>query len=116
MSEFKQETPRDCPQVATPQIPYIIIKSELIEEQRGIGSKSGKPYCIRKQVAHIYNSGLEEFPEKFIIQLRDDDRPYPKGWYTFLPQAFGMADFGELRIFPNLQRIAAPIKPNSSGN
>lgn len=110
MSEFVNEPPRNCPIVDHPVLPLIVVKSELIEEQRGTSSKTNKPYCIRKQTAYIYTIGFsaDEFPEKMILQLRDGDAPYPKGWYTFLPQAFAIGDFGSIVVFPNLQRIAAP--------
>ncbi len=79
----------------------IEIKSSAVSEISGI-SKAGKPYTIRKQTgwAHTYNEHgtLNEYPERFDINLAADQPPFAVGYYKLNPSCIFVGDFHQLSI------------------
>ncbi len=79
----------------------IEIKSTSVSEISGI-SKAGKPYLIRKQTAwaHTYNEhgALNEYPERFDINLAVDQPAFAAGFYKLNPSCIFVGDFHQLSI------------------
>lgn len=89
----------------------VEITSGQVEEKRGVSARSGKPYAIREQEAWFHTcdkSGAPRaHPERGVVVIEDNDRPYPPGVYTICPSSLFMGRFGSPDIRVRLRPIAA---------
>lgn len=115
MPVISRNTKRETPREALPPVPaqpiYVIVKHPIVETLEGTSDKAGKegkPYSIRSQAAHVYNKGLDEFPSRFLLQLRDNELPYPTGFYFLSVESLTTGGFDDLIISPVLVPCPKP--------
>lgn len=78
----------------------IEITSTAVELKTGTSNK-GKPYSIRSQVAYRHNEG-KPYPDPMKINLKDEQPPYLKGFYTLSDDSFYVDGYQNLSISPVL--------------
>lgn len=104
-----QSTPTPVPAPVRPAQPiYVQVISDYIDELRGIAKHTGKPYHLRRQAAYIMNDGLQAYPTKFILMLRETEGAYQPGWYCVLPQSFDVDENKDLMVRVRLQPCPDP--------
>lgn len=83
-----------------------------IREMSGVGKVSGRPYHMRIQTAYAFTVSAEgvtaEIPDKFEVALEDEQKPYPRGFYTLQPSSLYIGrEFGRMEVSPRLVPIPA---------
>ena len=79
----------------------IEVKSAEVTTKSGIAAKTGKPYSIREQEAWAFLcsvTGPQPYPSRTVLNLEDDQPPYPPGQYTIDASSIYVGDFGSLRL------------------
>ena len=89
----------------------IEVKSAEVGVQSGTSKRTGKPYSIRKQVAWLHTEG-EPYPQRFELQLGDEEKPYEPGLYETENELFVDArNFNRLGVSRSIQLVrVAPRK------
>jgi len=98
-----------------PKVPTMIkiqVLDTPIREMKGIAKVSGKAYHLRIQTAYAFTVSpdgvIAEIPDKFEIALDEDQRPYPRGFYTLQPSSIYIGrEFGRMEMSPRLAPVAA---------
>lgn len=80
----------------------IEVTSAEVRTKSGTSARTGKPYNIREQDAYAYTVGRDgqpqKYPQKIVINLGDDQAPYPLGMYQPAAESFYVDRFGGLSL------------------
>jgi len=94
----------------------IEVDSIEVTEQKGTTSK-GKPYNIRKQGAYAFVLGPDgkeaKYPVRMVVNLEQEQKPYPVGFYTLDPKCIVVGDFDQLAFGRLALRPAGQSAQNS---
>lgn len=94
----------------------VIVESAEVRTKAGTSARTGKPYNIREQEAHVFlidSHGVEKrFPAPVRIALEDGAPAYPPGEYDLSPASLYVGKFerlecGRIVLIP---RKAAGVK------
>ncbi len=72
----------------------VLIEDEQINSRSG--NKDGAVWTRREQSAYIGNGHAH--PARFVINLRDNEKPYPPGTYYLSPKSFVIGQYNDLNI------------------
>lgn len=90
----------------------IRILSDKVQNLKGVGKTSGKPYDMNIQTGYasvIDSDGqVSEIPEKFEFVLAADQRPLQRGKYTLSPSSIFIDRNGRMGINPRFIAVASP--------
>lgn len=89
----------------------IEVKSIEVTTKSGVSARNNKPYSIREQVAvyaflHDRDGKPNPYPTRISITLRDEQEPYPVGFYTLAPESLYADRFSQLSLGPVLRPMA----------
>ena len=89
----------------------VVVSKPEVNELKGVGKTSGKPYHLRIQTAYAFTISddgvIADFPDKFEFILEADQAPYPRGKYQLQPSAVFVNREGRLDIRPRLTPLAS---------
>lgn len=85
----------------------VEIKTEQVQTFEGISSKTGKPYCIRKQQAWL-DLG-KDYPVEIELNLEANKPPYKLGLYTLSSESFYVDRNRQLSVRPVLVPAVQPV-------
>lgn len=92
----------------------VTIAQTTVRELKGTSAKTGRPYHMRFQNAYGHTVDKEgnqpPYPEKFEVQLEEDQQPYQPGDYQLHPSSLYIDRDGRLAVSARL----APLKPRAS--
>lgn len=79
----------------------VVVETTETEVKQGTSTKTGKPYRIVEQRAHVFlrdgKSGKEAtYPQGFRLTLEDGAEPYAPGEYFIDPSSVYVGRYGEL--------------------
>ena len=89
----------------------VEITTAQVEQKSGVSARTGKSYSIREQEAWFHTcdktGAPRAHPERGVVVIEDNDRPYPPGVYTICPSSLFMGRFGSPDIRVHLRPVAA---------
>ncbi|XHH28263.1 single-stranded DNA-binding protein [Xanthomonas euroxanthea] len=83
----------------------IVIKSSRVLVRR-ITRKDGSTVVFNEQIAAIDKG--DDFPSAFVINLGDDQPPFPEGRYLLDPSSLEVGDFKSLKVGRRIALIPVP--------
>lgn len=88
----------------------VEIKAADVAVKSGTSKRTGKAYSIREQVGWLHVAG-EPYPQRFSLQLEDDNPGYPPGLYETEGELFVDArNFNRLGVSRSMRLVAVSRK------
>jgi hypothetical protein len=88
----------------------VTIAQTAVRDLKGTSAKTGRPYHMRFQNGYAHtvdkDGNAPPYPEKFEVQLEDEQQPYAPGDYTLHPSSLYIDRDGRLAVSARL----APLK------
>lgn len=92
----------------------IRILSDKVQNLKGVGKQSGKPYDMNIQTGYASvidaDGTVSEIPEKFEFVLERDQQPLARGKYTLSPSSIYVDRNGRIGINPKFLTVAVAGK------
>ena len=92
----------------------IRILSDKVQNLKGVGKTSGKPYDMNIQTGYASvidaDGTVSEIPEKFEFVLERDQEPLKRGKYSLSPSSIFIDRNGRMGINPKFLLSAAAAK------
>ncbi|MBI2779418.1 MAG: helix-destabilizing protein [Gammaproteobacteria bacterium] len=80
----------------------IEIKTDQSLTRSGVSKKSGQQYSLREQEGWVFllahDGRPHPYPTRILLQLEDNQAPFPVGSYVLDPASFFVGSFGKLTI------------------